>query len=524
MPAMPPAARAVGRRWGRLTPSRRLALTVLVLCQGLFLVHWAAFWPALYSPDSFTYVWQVSTGNWVSDHSIAYDSLVWLSLQGTGNLWLLTLLQTFFASLLMADTAVSLHRVGVRARWTAAASALVVILPSTGTFFVFVWKDVPYVLGAVLMFSGCVRLAELARDGRLRKAADRTVSRPAVWRITAGFACILVFRNNDYPAVVVVVVGILLLVPGVRLKILAAGVATTTVALLLTLVVYPAVGVKLPHEDAVIALNVADIAVSYKESPHSFTPADLKVMAAVAPLSDWSGQAANCWDADWTMAPPMNRPAVAADGSQLLALWSRVLLRTPQDIAKSRLCHAQIAWGITQGPRALQGQTSIKAPWVSKSMLNWTYDHANWSYHGSNIKQSPYWKILQKQHPLSDRLNRLERTYSTSTTAVWIQWLVWRGAIWAYLCYALVLRLARVRRSRTWLLLLLPTLSLQLTVIAANPAPVWRYMTGPVVIGILLLPLATVTRSRDRALAERSPGFVGDDEPAASPRSPVRSV
>ena len=517
MPALLSVVHAAAGSWRRLPPGRRLALTVLVLCQGLFLVHWAAFWPALYSPDSFTYVWQVSTGNWVSDHSIAYDALVWLSLQGTGNLAVLTLLQTLCASLLMADTAVALHRIGVRARWTVAASALVVILPSTGTFFVFVWKDVPYVLGAVLVFSGCVRLAGLAKDGRLRKATDRTLTRPAVWRVTGGFTCILVFRNNGYPAIAVVVAGVLLLVPGVRLRILAAGVATTTVALLLTLVVYPAVGVKLPHEDAVIALNVADIAVAHKESPSSFTQADLRVMQAVAPLSDWDGKAANCWDADWTMAAPMNRPAVAADGSQLLALWSRVLLRTPQDIAKSRLCHAQIAWGITQGPRALDGQTSIKAPWVSKSMLHWSYDHANWSYHGTNIKQSPYWKTLQKQHPLSDRLNSLERNYSTSTTRAWIQWLVWRGAIWAYLCYALILRVAWLRRDKSWLLMLLPTLALQLTVIAANPAPVWRYMTGPVVIGLLSLPLATITRSRDRSAAKRTPALADPDATVALP-------
>ncbi|MFC1409021.1 hypothetical protein ACEZCY_12020 [Streptacidiphilus sp. N1-12] len=498
---MPLAVRTVVRGRDRLSPPRRLALTVLVLCQALFLVHWAAFWPALYSPDSFTYVWQVSTGNWVSDHSIAYDSLVWLSLRVTGNLWLLTLLQTVFASVLMADTAVSLHRIGVRARWTVAASAIVVLLPSTGTFFVFVWKDVPYVLGAVLVFSGCVRLAGLG--------ADRTVARPALWRITVGFAAVLVFRNNGYPAIVVVVAGILLLVPGVRLRILVAGVSTTLIALLLTLVVYPSVGVRLPHKDAVIGLNVADIAVSYKESPSSFSSADLAVMEAVAPLSHWRGRAANCWDADWAMAKPMNRPAVTANSSALLSLWTRVLLRTPQDIVGARLCRAQIAWGVTQGPAALAGSTNVKVPWVTPSMMRWTYDHANWSYHGTRITQSPYWRVLQKQHPLSDRLNRLERTYSTRSTAVSTQWIVWRGAIWCYLCYALVLRLARVRRGKVWLVLLLPTLSLQLTVIAANPAQIWRYMTGPLVIGVLALPLATLTRSRDRAFAERLPPAPG---------------
>ncbi|MHA6760488.1 hypothetical protein [Streptacidiphilus sp. PAMC 29251] len=511
---MPPAVHAVTRRWGGLTAPQRLALTVLVLCQALFLVHWAAFWPALYSPDSFTYVWQVTTGNWVSDHSIAYDSLVWLSLKGTGNLWLLTLLQTFVASLLMADTAVSLHRIGVRARWTVIASALVVLLPSTGTFFVFIWKDVPYVLGGVLMFSGCILLAGVAKDGNLRRAADRAVLvRPGLWRLTAGFAAILVFRNNSYPAVIVVVVGILLLVPGVRLKVLAAGAVTTAVALVLTLFVYPAAGVKLPHEDAVLGINIADIAFAYKDSPSSFTPADVALMAQVAPLSHWRGRAANCWDADWAMAAPMNRPEAAAKGPELLSLWTRILLRTPQDIAKARICRSQIAWGVVQGPTSVQGQTNIKVPWVTKAMMHWTYDNANWSYHGSNIKQSPYWKVLQKQHPLSYKLNSFERKYSVNSTVASIQWIVWRGAIWCYILYALVLRLAWVRRNKVWLLLLLPTLSLQLTVIAASPAQVWRYMAGPLMIGVLSLPLATITRSRDRKLAERFPAAPDVEHP-----------
>ncbi|MFC1417057.1 hypothetical protein [Streptacidiphilus cavernicola] len=512
---MPTAVRAVTRGWGRLSASGRLALSVFLLCQAVLLVHWAAFYPALYSPDSFTYVWQVSTGNWVSDHSIAYDALIWLSLKGTGSVAVLTLLQTLTASLFLADIAVSLHRIGVRARWTVAAAVAAVVMPSMGTFMVFLWKDVPYVLFSMLVFSGCIRAGEFAA-ARVKQARatgvrvkavplDRPAARAALWRVTAGFTGILVFRNNGYPAIIIIAVGLLLLVRGLGLKFLVAGIATTVMALVLTLFVYPAVGVKLPHEDAVIALNVADIAVAYKESPSSFTPADLKVMEAVAPLSHWKGRAANCWDADWAMAPPMNRPAVTANGSELLSLWSRVLTRTPQDVIGARLCRSQIAWGITSGPKSLQGETNIKIPWVTKSMLHWTYDHANWSYHGTNIKQSPYYHVLKKQTPLSDRLNKWERTYSLDSATMAWQWFVWRGAIWAYLCYALVLRVAWVRRSKVWLTLLLPTLGLQLTVIAANPAQVWRYMAGPLIIGVMSLPLATVTRRRDRALAASVP-------------------
>ena len=501
MPAVPSSIQALSRRWGRLSAPGRLAVSVFVLCQAVLLVHWAAFYPALFSPDSFTYVWQVSTGNWVSDHSIAYDSLIWLSLKATGNVAALTMLQTLVCSLFLADTAVSLHKIGVRGRWTIAAAFVSVAIPSMGTFMVFLWKDVPYVLFSILVFSGCIRAAQLASQRVKGVPYDRALGRAAVWRVAAGFTGILVFRNNGYPAIVVIAVGMLLLVPGIRRRILVAGVGTIVMALGLTLFAYPAMGVKLPHADAVIALNVADIAVAYKDSPSSFTPADLKLMETVAPLSHWSGRAANCWDADWAMAGPMNRPLVSANSSEFLSLWSKVLERTPQDVVKARLCRSQIAWGLTSGPTSLAGQTNIKVPWVTKSMMRWSYDHSNWSFHGTNIEQSPYWRILQHQRPLSYKLNHLEVRYSLDSTTASLQWIVWRGAEWAYICYFLVLRLAWVRRKKAWLVLLLPTLGLQLTVMAANPAQVWRYMAAPLILGIMSLPLATITRKRDRALA-----------------------
>src|SRR5687767_12295633 len=81
----------------RVRPAKLAGLTY-GLTQLVLLGWWLAFYPGVMSYDTVTYVWQVSTGNWSSNHSVLYSSLVWLSLQATGQLGLLTLAQTIVAA------------------------------------------------------------------------------------------------------------------------------------------------------------------------------------------------------------------------------------------------------------------------------------------------------------------------------------------------------------------------------------------------------------------------------------------
>jgi hypothetical protein len=53
-----------------------------------------------------------------------------------------------------------------------------------------------------------------------------------------------------------------------------------------------------------------------------------------------------------------------------------------------------------------------------------------------------------------------------------------------------VIRLTRRIWRREVLAVAAVTAAYQLTVLAATPAPLYRYMAGPTVIGVLLLPLA----------------------------------
>ncbi|MEU8762816.1 hypothetical protein [Streptomyces sp. NPDC048659] len=468
------------KQWERIPEKRRLPVAVFATTQILFLLWWAAFFPGALSYDSITYVWHVTTDNWESNHSVAYDGLVWLSLNTTGDLWILTLAQTIAMSATLAYCSVTLRDWGVRQRWAAVATSVPALLPPTAVFVIFVWKDVPFVIGAILAFGAAGRLA--ARRARGRQAVrDRAFYR-TVGLLFLGFLMLAVFRNNGMLVAVVAAPILLIALPSMRRWVLAATAVPVLIFGLLTSVIYPSAGVKTPPKDAVYAFFYADIAVAYGQRPGFFTKEDKALMASIAPLSHWKGRAANCYNADWAMeSPPMNRPLAAERNDELMALWQRVLKRTPDLVIGARVCRAHIAWAVFPGPKELRANTLLSDPQTSKTL----FSYLKWN---EDIKHSEYRSKL-KIRPLSEPLHSVADFSWRAFKVPQLQWLLFRGAIWCYATYAIVLLFRRRTKAKGALALLSVTLGLQLTVLAANPAPLWRYMIGPIFIGIMLLPL-----------------------------------
>jgi hypothetical protein len=467
------------QRLERIPQQRRLPLAVFAVTQVIFLLWWAAFYPGGMSYDSISYVWHVTTGHWMSNHSVAYDGLVWVSLQLTGDLALLTLAQSIAMAATLAYVAVTLRQFGVRNRWSATAAIACAVLPSIGTFVVFVWKDVPFAIGAVLAFGAAGRLA--ARRVPWARPADDKAFRNEIAMLFLGFLCMGLFRNNGLLVAVLAAPVLLLVLPRMRKAVLAATVIPAVIAAALNLAVYPALGVTTPTKDQVYAMNYADIAVVYGKVPSSFTEADKELMAKVAPLSHWSGKAANCYNADWAMRPPMNRPKAAEYNTELIDLWTRVLKRTPDQMIAARLCRSHIAWSPFPGPADKAGNTLISYPSVPKNLFGW----ADWN---PEMRDSPYRPIL-KIRPLNDQLHDIAYVGWKASKTPQLQWLLFRGAAWCYAAYAVLLVFSRRHRSWAPLGMMAIPLALQLTVVAANPAPLARYMFAPMFLGIMALPL-----------------------------------
>lgn len=465
--------------WNRIPPKRRLPLTVYATTQFVFLLWWAAFYPGGMSYDSISYVWHVTTNHWMSNHSVAYDGLVWLSLNTTGDLAVLTLAQSVGMAVALAYVAVTLRHFGVPGKWSAIAALGCAVLPSIGTFTIFIWKDVPFVIGALLAFGASGRL--VARRMRGRQAVKDKTFRNQVIVLFTGFLMMGLFRNNGLLVAVIACPVLLLVLPKMRRAMLVATVIPTVISAALQLAIYPALGVITPTKDQVYAMNYADIAAVYGKAPWTFSAADKKLMAEVAPLSHWSGRAANCWNADWAMQKPMNRKKAAELNDELLDLWGRVLKRTPDQLIGARLCRSQIAWGIFPGPASLDGNTLITVPSVPKNLYGW----ADWN---PQMRDSPYRPEL-KIRPLSDTLHNAAYFTWKASKAPQLQWLLFRGAIWCYAAYGVFLWFSRRQRSWAPVAMMSIPLALQLTVVAANPAPLARYMFAPMFLGIMTLPL-----------------------------------
>ena len=101
-----------------------MGLATYAIAQGVLFFWWLGFYPGITSPDTVTYVVQVTTSAWKSNHSVLYDALVWLSLQASGGLGLLTLVQTIVAAAALAYAVTGLRLLRAPAWMLVAATGL----------------------------------------------------------------------------------------------------------------------------------------------------------------------------------------------------------------------------------------------------------------------------------------------------------------------------------------------------------------------------------------------------------------
>ncbi len=481
----PPAGRSRARRLlGRVPPRWRMPLATYAACQLIYLVWWAAFYPGLTSFDSIVYTLHVTTGPWVADHSVVYDSMVWLSLHLTGNFAALTFGQTVAASATFAYAVVAFRRLGVPGRWTAIAAVVLAALPPTGTLVVFVWKDAAFNLCVLLLVVTLAHLVSLRRRPGWQR--ERRVS----WLIAAIGLELLgmcLFRPNGFIVVGLCAIGLVALLAKVRTKVAGVALAAIGLFFVLTYVVYPAAGIQKAPTSLTYGPAYADIAVAYADSPSSFTPADTALMARVAPLAAWR-KSADCYSSDTTTsAVPGFTGRAERLNSQLTALWVRILKRTPNFILGARICRASIAWSIFNGPASRLGVVEVPLDSPPANLFGLA--------RLADVRHNPY-RATFYPHPLSVKLHKAaEFLYSASETPQ-LQWLLWRGAFWCYVSYLALFAYARARRNWAVLSIGAVVLALQVTILLDNPAQLYRYMVSPIFIGILLVPLFFARRGR----------------------------
>ncbi len=474
--------RAVNQALREVPPPLRLPLATYLACQMIFLLWWAAFYPGLMSRDSVIYVLHVTTGPWVNNHSVLYDSMVWLSLHATGGLAALTLAQTAAMAAALAYTVFAFGRLGVPGRWTAVAAVIVAALPPLASFTVFIWKDVPFSICVFLVVPTVAHLIARQRQSGWRGSG------PVNWLLVAlGLellgACL--FRLNGFLVVLLAGVLLVVLLPGVRARLTAVIVAAVLLAWVLNTTVYPAFGIQKMPTSLGYGTTYADIAVAYADRPSSFTAADLRLMRRVAPLAKWKSSA-NCYDSDKTNFIGGFADHAADAGGQLFSLWLRILRRSPDLILRARICRGAIAWQIFPAGAASVDWYLAATAGASRIPRN-LFGMANWP----TVRHNPY-RDAMATRPLSHDLGVAAVFLRKASQVPQLEWLLWRGATWCYIAYLAVWVFARRRRNRSLLALAAIVAGQQLTVLVNNPAQLFRYMAAPIFIGIMLVPLLFV--------------------------------
>ena len=481
----------------RIPPRLRMPLGIAALSELLLLLWWAAFYPGLMSYDSFDYTWEVTTGHWVDDHSIAYDAAVWLSLNITGDYAVLTLLQTLVTAAILGYLAAGMRKFAIHNGWITAGVLLCLVLPPTGSFVIFVWKDVPFILGAVLGFAAIVHLT--AAMLKVTPRRSRVVGLRRDWLLLGtGMTMVCLARNNGFLAVFLIGVLLLAALPWLWKKVAAVILIPIVIFFALDSGLYPALGVTKPTNNAAYTFVYADIAYAYSKAPKTFTQQDLDVMAKVSPLKHWSTAGADCYDTDKLTTPAFHMGTASKENSALLKVFARTLKRTPQYITSASLCRAHNAWAIFPGADSI-GIAAVASSANGYGLLN---SHPD-LYHSTFYPD-------MKVRPLSDTLHTLGTFWYNSALTSQLIWLLWGGAVWCYIAYGVVLSLIRKVCRREVLALAVVTGGMQLNVLAATPAALYRYMAAPTFLGILILPFLFSQLKRKPAAGTDDAGAAGE--------------
>ena len=462
------------RKTSRLPAGLAWRLGIFAWAELVLLVWWAGERPGLLSPDSVRYVRNVTVGPWTADHSVLYDTAVLGSLTVTRGVGLLTLVQTVVAAAVLVYAVGSLWRIGLRPAWAALPGVVLPLLPSFGAFVVTVWKDVPFALCEVLVTATVLRI--------LATGADRV--RPALLAaLGAELLGLTLFRNDGFLVVAGIAVVLALMLRGLRRQVLGLAAAALVGFVLAQTVVIPAVGIAPANSSLSYGIFYADVAIAYDRNPGSFRPADEALLAQVAPLPAWRA-AHNCYTSDPLFAMPGFRlDRAAALHAELFGLWRRVLGRTPGTVLAARACRGSIAWNVLPPSRRQAHFAGTTAPTPP-------------DLYGNATVLPPDITAHLQQRPLVRPLGRLTRSLAKVSGPVALQAVEWRGATWCYLAYlALAVAAWRLRR---WAILGAGAAALanQLVVLVVNPAQLYRYMVGPLLVGIVLLPLLALPRRR----------------------------
>jgi hypothetical protein len=369
-------------------------------------------------------------------------------------------------TVLLVLVARRLLQIGV-SPWLAVGSVwFIAALPAVGPTTVALWKDIPFALGFLWVFS---ELLVLAHEGR---AAWERAWTPV--RMGLALAVVWLFRHNGFLTVVP-----LLLILGfmVRRRLLPTVATLAACLLIVSGLIYRILDVNTESiEPAGVFIADADVAAVVNRQPEVFDESDLAVLERIAPLEVWRS-AYRCDNSTPLLTHPEFRAEeVTRDPASFKSVIWKALRRAPTALIAHRACVGSFLF--VPGTRE-----------------------------GGHLHRPPF-EIYPNdlgivREPLSGRAYAL-----TLAIYVWAEaesrfWFTWSPAIpivGALIGYAALASRGRWRRwSLPGLLLLIHTLN----VVATSPAHEFRYAFPLYLVAWLSLPLVAWVVSR-RVVGQQS--------------------
>lgn len=412
-----------------------------VACAAVWTTYLLAFWPGLMTVDSFVQWAQIHGGQLDNAHPAFHTLLMRLLTRLWSSPASVASMQVLALALVFGRTLVELGRWGVPGWVRVLLTVLFALSPVNGTMIVTLWKDVPYSIAYLALFTLFLQLA------RTRAEALRSLG--FLLELGCALTVIALLRHNG-TASVVLMLGFLVIGAPRPLRSRAVWVAVGTLAMfvLVTQPLYRLFEVRAVPRAFAHAIQIHQMGAMAHAAPEQFSAEERGLLESLQPWEVWRDNY-NCF----SVTPQLHNGKLRwgffeTEGRHtFLQLWRRLLPANVRPLLEHQACVSALVWKIRPQPSHI------------------------WIFH-LDMDPNAFGLV---QEPRLPRVNRWLRQLLARTQQPDLEWWVWRPALALYLGLFFVLVVATRLRSAWALAPLVPILSQSLVLALVNVSPDFRY-------------------------------------------------
>lgn len=485
--------------WRRLVESRWASQIVSALSLSVLALWWLGFYPAISTVDSGQSWDQAKAWVFQDWHPVFYTWLMALLIRVWETPAIITGTQILCLSLILGSLHRRFRRVGLSPSLAFVAPILVAMSPQTGLTSMAMWKDIPFAIAVLWMFT---EVLDVAAD-----PARYLGSWWRVARLASALSMVILLRHNGK-----------LLVAGVVLALVVAHwrwwpqvlVAASITLMSYALVTGPLYTYLRAWKSPVMfsyTMFIHDMAAVVNEHEAELEPADREFLNSILPINRWQAKTVSnpdglyfCRQATPLIFPPEFYPKERLDAAgnvvassklhpvlrqnsesvfleqhraEFRDLWVRSAKKWPGTILGHRACVGSLAWS----PWHQTGFEVFQAPFKS-GVAN------------PDLQVAPKSKAVQSF--LKTVLRRWDRNG--------LRWITWRAVTVTYLGFAIVVLCALRRREWRFMLVAASGFAAWFSVLTFTPGQSARYMFPAYLCALATLPLVTLIWKKQSAL------------------------